>query len=211
MPSQVTSQVWPSNEQFTSQVWPWNKQKEYRESTSTVNGVLLKDIDPIFPDLHIGVEGVKHAYVWTFNRINPVDGSISHGSFTTCATATENTKADNDKYISMANEVGEAVRDALRDTESEWAPECRTGWNVQAMKRAETAAFDAFVQSDPERYSHVGLSEARKITMFNVERYFATMDDSSHRETVAGMVLVKDDDVSDSEFLSQKPHLEAEI
>ncbi|TYJ56850.1 hypothetical protein B9479_002461 [Cryptococcus floricola] len=175
--------------QVTTQVWPSNENEEYGEATYTVNDALQKVIDRRSSDLQISAEGEKDAYVWTTIVIDPENRKICRGSFTTCPTATQNTKADNDKYISMANEVGEAVRDTLRDTESEWAPNCRTGWNVEALKRAETAAFDSFVQSDPERYSHVGLSEVSVATMFEALMYDgketiagASMDDSSHRE-----------------------------
>ncbi|ODN78318.1 hypothetical protein L202_03961 [Cryptococcus amylolentus CBS 6039] len=201
--------------QVTIQVWPTNEEEKYEESVYTLDGVLQKDIDRSFSDLQFGAEGEKDAYVWSSNVLDPDNGKFTRGSITTCATATQNTKADNDEYISMANEVGEAVRDTLRDTESEWAPRCRTRGDVLPLKRAEKTAFDAFVQSDPERYSHVGLSEISEDTMFDVVMYVgretvtgANMEDSSHRRTVAGMVLVRDDDEvsTNSEFLSQQPH-----
>ncbi|TYJ56849.1 hypothetical protein B9479_002460 [Cryptococcus floricola] len=161
MPSLVTSQIWFA---------PPNDNGE--EKTESVNDICEISAARTFISTH--PDGTKRAYVWTCNSVEGESKkNILRGSFTAPSgvntSAPSGDAADRDEYMTRANEVSTALKESLRDTETHWGPLCRAQGDASVLMQVERSAFDALVETLPERrYGDIGLRTVDRETMRQV-------------------------------------------
>ncbi|WVQ75249.1 hypothetical protein IAR50_004862 [Cryptococcus sp. DSM 104548] len=213
--SQVTSQLWPADGDHDEDIFP-------------VNGIFERGPARSF-SARAPIDEEKKAYVWSSNFVEPDSKNIYRASFTSCATATKNSKAENEDCISRANEMSTAILNSLIGSEPQWGPECRSKGTAGPLKQAEKSAYRDLVDTMPDRYGDIGLEAVDRGTMRNVILCEDTegqetndeeegleavpvvshnMDDEGHLvDFVAGMSLVRtaDQDMTISGFLSKQP------
>ncbi|TYJ55015.1 hypothetical protein B9479_004326 [Cryptococcus floricola] len=192
----------------TSQFWPASD-TDYAEDTIPINGILQRRE-------HGGDE--KRAYVWTSSFIEKDSNNIHRASFTSGASASRNTKAENEDYMQGANEVSKLLHDSLKNSAFQWGAQCRTQQSADPLREAEKSAFEDFVNRMEGRYSDIGLGSVDPETMKQVLQYGLNQGDLSSGGYVVGANMEEGDDMKVAgmpfvrtgastgyDFLSQQP------
>ncbi|ODN78319.1 hypothetical protein L202_03962 [Cryptococcus amylolentus CBS 6039] len=172
--------------QVTSQVWPTSGHGSYDAESSTfpLDGIFEREAGG-GPD-----EEEKKAHIWICSIIAEDTKNLYRGSFTSCANASTNSKAENTDYITRANAASTALCDFLKGTESGWGPKCRASGTMTPMREVEQMIFNELVESLPDQFSDIGLRTVDQEIMSKV--LFGDSSEDSRRgvDSVAGMPLI---------------------
>ncbi|TYJ55016.1 hypothetical protein B9479_004327 [Cryptococcus floricola] len=180
MSSQLTSQISYAND-------------KHNEETVSMNGILERSAVKSFSSRQRA--GDKTAFVWTSNFIENDSKIIYRGSFTSGATASRNTKAENDDYMLRANEVSTFLHDSLKDSSFRWGALCRTQQSADPLREAEKSTFEELVNTKPNRYGDIGLGSVDRHTMRKVLLYDENQGDLSSGGNVVGANMEEGDDM----------------